>query len=130
MPRGWLLVLSLVLFVWQPLTFAMEVARTLPSIGMRGIPAVVELGVHGGIAALSAAAGWSLWIASPHGPALAIAALIASAAIGIQSLYWTVLPRQTGPGSELPLALLIIAHAMAWISYLTLSKRVQALRAR
>ena len=118
MPRGWLLLLSVILLVWQPRNFAIELTTTLPSLSMRGAVAIVELLAHGAVAALCVAGGWSLWIARPHGPTLAALALIASAAVGVQSLYWSVLPSQTMPGDHLPMAILIVAHATAWLVYL------------
>ncbi len=118
MPRGWLLLLSVILLVWQPRNFAIELTTTLPSLGTRGAVAIVELLTHGAVAALCVAGGWSLWMARPHGPTLAALALIASAAVGVQSLYWSVLPSQTMPGDHLPMAILIVAHAVAWLAYL------------
>jgi hypothetical protein len=129
MPRGWLLLLCAVLFVWQPLTFAVEVASALPSIGMRGAAGAIELGVHGVVAALSFAAGWALWQTSPAGPMLATIAIAAGAAAGVQSLYWSVLPNNVFPSDRLPLAILIVATACAWLVYLRRSKRVRRLTA-
>jgi hypothetical protein len=118
MRRGWLLLLSVILLVWQPRNFAIELLTTLPSLGMRGAVALVELLAHGAVAVLCVAAGWALWTATPHGPALAAVALIVSAIAGVQSLYWSILPSQTMPGDHLPLAILIVAHATAWLAYL------------
>ena len=126
MPRGWLLLLCAVLFVWQPLTFAVEVSSTLPSIGMRGAAGAIELGAHGVVAALSFAAGWALWQTSPAGPMLATIAIAAAAAAGVQSLYWSVLPSNVFPSDRLPLSIFIVATACAWLLYLRRSKRVRA----
>jgi hypothetical protein len=118
MPRGWLLLLCAVLFLWQPLDFSAEVASALPTIGMRGAAGVVELAIHGLIAAASVAAGWALWNGNPAGPPLAAMVLLAAAAAGVQSLYWTALPRNTFPSDRLPLATVIVAHSAAWLVYL------------
>ena len=40
---------------------------------------------------------------------------------------WTTLPRQTSPGSELPLAALATAQAAVWLVYLHKSARVRAM---
>lgn len=125
MPRGWLLLLCAILIVWQPLSFAVEAASTLATLGMRGAPAVIEIAAHGIVAAISFAAGWALWQASPAGPRLAVAALVACAAAGVQSLYWSVLPSNVFPGDRLPLASLIVLHSCGWIVYLRRSKRVR-----
>jgi len=118
--------LSLILLVWYPLNFAAELLKTLPSIGMRGPVAALELVLHGLVAATCVAAGWSLRQGAAAGPALARIALIAVAITAVQSLYWSLLPGQTKPGDELPLALLAIAHSTAWLMYLHRSSRVRS----
>jgi hypothetical protein len=125
MPRGWLLLLCIILLVWQPLSFAVEAASALPTVGIRGVLAIFEIAAHGIVAALSFAAGWALWQASPAGPRLALVALVACALAGVQSLYWTVLPSNVFPGDRLPLASLIVLHSCGWIVYLRRSKRVR-----
>ncbi len=114
----WHYSLCLILTVWYPSTFAGELLRTVPSIEMRGAIAVIELLAHGIVAVISVAAGWSLYSQAPHGPPLARVALIAVALAWVQSLYWTVLPTQTIPGDELPLAALALLHSGIWIAYL------------
>jgi hypothetical protein len=126
-PRGWLLVLCVDLFMWAPMTVAREVGATLGSLGMRGPAAVVELAVHGAVAAVAVAAAWALWIGNPRAPAFAAAAVLASGAATVQSLYWSVLPSNTMAGDRPPLALAAIAHAAGWMMYLRRSRRVRAL---
>lgn len=118
--------LALILLVWYPLNFAAEALQTLPTIGMRGPVAALELAVHAIVAATCVAGGWSLWTGAASGPALARIALIAVAFTAVQSLYWSQLPGQTMPGDELPLALLAIAHSAAWLLYLRRSARVRS----
>jgi hypothetical protein len=127
-PRGWLLVLCAVLLLWRPLDFAMELPLTLPSLGMRGIAGGAELLLHGAVAVLAVAAVRALAGALPNGPTLAAAALVASAGASIQSLFWSALPTQVVPGSELPLAAFSTVHALAWLLYLKRSRRVRAIR--
>jgi hypothetical protein len=127
MPRGWLLLLCIVLLVWRPLDFALELPSVLPSLGMRGPIAIVEVLFHGVVAALAVAAVQALWSRMPAGPILAAAAVIASAAASVQALYWSLLPHQTAPGDELPLAMLSVAHAAVWLVYLKRSRRVREL---
>jgi hypothetical protein len=117
--------LCLILFVWAPWRFSLELGETLPSIGMRGPLAIVELGVHFAVTALAVAAGWSLWNSRPHGAMLARVAVLGLALVAVQSLYWTVLPRQTSPGTELPLAIIASAHAGLWLLYLHRSARIR-----
>jgi hypothetical protein len=118
-PRGWLLLLCAFLLVWRPWTFAVELAGVLPSLGLRGPLAVAELVAHGAAAACAVAGGWALWTSSPHRLVLARAGVITSAIVSVQSLYWSVLPSQTRPGDELPLALLAVVHAAIWLVYLS-----------
>ena len=115
MPRGWFLLLCATLLLWRPLDFAIELPSTLPSIGQRGVPAAIELLIHGLVAALAVAAIRALSGETPAGLFLARAALVASAAASVQSHYWSVLPHQTMPGDRLPLAGLSIAVAVAWL---------------
>lgn len=128
MPRGWLLMLCAVLILWRPLDFAIELPMTLPSIGMRGIAGAIELLFHGAVAVLAIAAVRALAGELPIGPPLAAAALVASAAASVQSLFWSALPNQVVPGSEAPLAVLSIVLALAWLLYLKRSRRVRAMR--
>jgi hypothetical protein len=127
MGRIWVLLLCAVLMVWQPLTFAVEASSSLTSLGMRGASGAVELSIHGAVAALSVAAGWALWQSGPSGPKLARVAIVAAALVSVQSLYATVLPSNVFPSDRLPLALLTVAHAAAWLAYLWRSARIRAI---
>jgi Protein of unknown function (DUF2569) len=127
MPRGWLVLLCAVLLVWQPVSFAVEASSALPSLGVRGAAGLIELTVHGLVAALSFAAGWALWQASPAGPPIATVAVAAGGLAGVQSLYWSVLPSNVFPSDRLPLAAFSVVHTCAWLVYLRRSKRVRAL---
>ena len=100
------------------MNFAAAVNLTLPTMSFRGPLAAFELFVHGLVAALSVAAGLALWHSRPHGPNLAILASSAMAAVSVQSLYWSTLPSQVQPGTELALALFALANAAFWIGLL------------
>jgi hypothetical protein len=121
--------LCAILFIWQPMNFAAELALTMPSLHFRGPLATLELTADGIVAALSAAAGWSLWIARPHGPALAKLALVGMAAVSVQSQYWSMLPGQTSPGAQLPIALVAVGHSVFWLIYLRRSSAVRRISA-
>ena len=126
MPGGWLMVLCALLFLREPMRFARELTTSLDTLAMRGVPALVELAAHAVTAIIAVAAGWGLWIRHSQAPALARVALLASAAVTVQTLYWSSLPGSTVPGQELPLAILAIAHAAGWLAYLRYSRRVRA----
>ena len=96
--------LSSYLLIWAPGTFAVEFLMVLPSIGVRGPGAWIELAVHGIVAMTCAAGGRMLRIGTPAGPAVAAAGVAARAVIGVQSLFWTALPRDVAPGTHLPIA--------------------------
>jgi hypothetical protein len=125
MPGGWLLVLSVFLFVWEPLRFADDLTGSLGTLAMRGTPGVVELAGHAATAIVAVSAGWGLWVRNPNAPILASIAVAASSVVTIQSLYWTYLPGNAVPGEQLPLSILAIAHAAGWIAYLRKSRRVR-----
>ena len=115
--------LSSYLLIWAPGTFAMELLTALPSIGVRGPAAWIELTVHGVVAVTCAAGGRMLRIASPAGPAVAAAGVATRAVISLQSLFWTTLPRDVAPGTHLPLALLTCANALFWLIVIRLISR-------
>jgi len=127
MPRGWLLVLSAFLLVWEPLRIAADFEGSIGTLGMRGPWAIAELLAHAAVAALCVASGWALWSANPAGPRLAVYALAGSAAVSVQSLYWSALPHETVPGERLPFAILAIVNAACWMMYLKRSRRVRAI---
>ena len=120
--------LILFLFVWEPMRVAGEVAQSLPTMGMRGAPAAIELLAHALAAATAVAAAWSLWNGAHHGPALAIVALVLSAAVSVQSLYWSRRPNQTPPGVHLPLAAVAVVNAGVWIGYVIFRLKAEATR--
>ena len=115
--------LSSYLLIWAPGTFAMEFLTVMPSIGVRGPVAWIELAVHGMVAIACAAGGRMLRIDSPAGPAVAAVGVAARAVISLQSIFWTVLPRDIAPGTHLPLALLTCANAIFWLIVIRLLRR-------
>jgi hypothetical protein len=107
--------LSSYLLIWAPGTFAMEALTVMPSLGVRGPAAWIELAIHGIVALGCAAGGRMLRIGSPAGPAIAAVGVVARAVTSLQSLFWTALPRDIPPGTRLPLALLTCATAIFWL---------------
>jgi hypothetical protein len=115
--------LALFLFFWESQRVATELLTAFSSLPMRGPAAFVELAAHVIVAAIAVAAALSLWNGAPHAPALAIVAIVLSAATTVQSLYWSRLPRQTMPGDAPILAAVAILHAAVWTGYLTAARR-------
>jgi hypothetical protein len=125
-PRGWILLLCVFLFCREPLRLAGELTGSIGTMGMRGVPGAIELTAHAMVAAIAVAAGWGLWIGNPQSPVIAAIAVAASAAVSIQSLWWSSLPGDVVPGERLPLSLMALAHAAGWIVFLRRSRRVRA----
>jgi hypothetical protein len=119
--------LSSYLLIWAPGTFAVELISALPTMGMRGAPAWIELAVHGVVAMVCAVAGRMLRIGTPAAPALAVAGIVARAAIAIQSLFWTTLPQDVAPGTRGYLAALACINALVWLGVLYWSRESQRL---
>ena len=103
--------------------FALELLSTLPSIGMRGALAWIELGVHGTVAAVCAVAGRMIRLGTPAGPGLAAAGIIARAAVAIQSLFWTRLPTDVAPGTRGVLTVLAWVNAAIWLGVVFWTRR-------
>jgi hypothetical protein len=123
MHRASALLLCAYLLAWVPAGFAGEVLSTIPSLPMRGAPAIVELTLHGAAAMTSATAGYMLLIGAPAAVTMARAAIAANALISMQSLYWTVLPRHIAPGDRLPLLAVACAGAAFWLFLLGMAGR-------
>lgn len=119
MARAWVLLLCVYLLGWVPLGYATVFLATLPSLPGRGLLALLELVARGLITVLAATAGYMLWIRAPAAVAVAAAAVAATGTASILSLYWSALPRDVSPGSELPLAALIVAHTAFWLVMLS-----------
>jgi hypothetical protein len=119
--------LCVVLLLLGPANFALELAGALPSLGMRGTPGAIELLWHGAVAATAMAAVRALWSTSPSAPRLALIAIVGTTVATVQSLYWSVLPRQTMPGDEPWVAAIAVAHGAFWLTYLTTSRRMRDL---
>ena len=107
--------LSSYLLVWAPGMFAIELLSALPSMGMRGPLAWIELAVHGVVAALCAIAGRMVRVGAPAATTLAATGIIARAVVTIQSLFWTLLPRDVAPGTRGVFTGLACANAALWL---------------
>jgi len=110
------------LLVWIPVSFAFELLSALSSLAMRGLPAIVELAVHALVAGLSVAASRMLEGTAPARFTAAASAVAANGVVAIQSLYWTVLPRDIPPGSRTLRAVLDVA-VMVFLLLLVASAR-------
>ena len=108
--------LSSYLLIWVPGTFALELLSALPSMGMRGGLAWVELALHGAAAALCGTAGRMIRVASPAAFRFAVMGILGRTACSIQSLLSTLLPRDVAPGTRGFLIALACANAAVWLA--------------
>jgi|SRR5687767_9372588 len=88
------------LLLFEPMHFALEAMRVLPTIAYRGPVAIVELVTHALVAALATGGALALINHSPVATRVATAAIVASGVRVLQSLYWTALPSDTIPGQH------------------------------
>ena len=117
-PRGWLLLLALLLVVGEPLLLAQEVAHLLPTIGMRGSAVGWLVLARVGVTGVGVAAGLAILGGRPHGAAMARLALLLLAAVSLVAVLTPILPSNRLPGTAGPIALLIVVYYGAWIVYL------------
>ena len=57
-----------------------------------------------------------LLVGAPVAPPASATAVVLNALVSIQSLYWTMLPRNTAPSDRLPLVILVCCHAAFWLA--------------
>jgi hypothetical protein len=126
-PRGWLFLLCRILIVYEPVVLALSLAPIVPSIAIRGWLVVFVLVVRLFVAGLGVAAGIALRDVRPHGVALARAALIASAIMGLLVLNTRILPSNRMPGDDILYSAALVGHHGAWLVYLQRSRQVKRL---
>jgi hypothetical protein len=125
--RGWLLILSRLLIVGQPLYLAVVASRSFNAIAVRGLPVVLVLIVRLLVAALGVAAGMALTHQRPFAVRLTRTAILAAAAVHTFVLTTPYFPNNLQPG-DTPFALAAwLAFYAAWLVYLSVSKRVREL---
>jgi hypothetical protein len=126
-PTGWLLILTRLLIVGQPLYLAFVASHSFNAVALRGRPVIVVLVLRLAVAALGVAAGIALTNRRPGGVALARTAILAAAAV--QALVYTTpyFPNNLKPG-DAPLVLgAWLLFDAAWLVYLWRSRQVRAL---
>lgn len=101
------------------------IARALPSLAARGPLAIVEFIWSAGVACLSVAAAWSVWMRAPAAVPLARAAIVLSAAAELQRLAWTALPSDVIPGTQKWMAAAVVLIALALMAMTTRLNRGQ-----
>jgi hypothetical protein len=122
---GWLLVLTLLLLVWGPVSSALVASNALPALPVRGPALAVALVVLTLVTAFGVAAGMALL--ARRGPAVAMAktALILSAALDVVIYTTSYFPSNRMPGdAPFYVGASLIYHG-AWLAYVLVSRRVR-----
>ena len=122
---GWLLLLSRLLIVWQPLNLAVVAIGALDAIAVRGAPVVAVLVLRAIVTAVGVAAGIALSNRHPGAVTLAKVALISSAATDLFVYSTPYFPNNRMPGDTIYYVAASMAYHSAWLVYLFRSRRVR-----
>ena len=123
---GWLLVLSRLLIVWQPVIIGLTTAQALGGLAVRGPSVTIVVLARGLAAAFGLAAGLALKRRHPGAVRVAQLSLLFSAAIETMVYLTPSYPSSRGPG-ETPIWIAgTLTFYAAWFVYLVTSKRVRA----
>ena len=123
---GWLLVLSRLLILWQPVIIGLMIAQALGGLSMRAWSVTALVLARGMAAALGVGAGLALKRRHQGAVRFTQVSLLVSAAIETLVYLTPSYPSARAPG-ETPLWVLgTLAFYGAWYGYLARSKRVRA----
>jgi hypothetical protein len=122
---GWLLILSRLLLVYQPVSLAISASAALASLPTRGPKVLVAIGARVIVTALSVAAGLALTNLAPGAVRLAKVALVASGACDVFILTTSFYPNNRPPGDTPYYVAASLAYHGIWLAYLYRSKRVR-----
>jgi len=123
--RGWLLLLSRLLIVWQPLNLAAAGMSALGAIGVRGQVVAVILVVRMIVTAIGVAAGIALSNRQAGAVRLAKMALVSSATIDLFVYTTPYFPSNRVPGDTIYYIGVSLAYHAVWLTYLFRSRRVK-----
>jgi hypothetical protein len=117
--RRWpLTLLSLLLVVWEPISFALYASSVVSRLPHRGAFAIAWLVVRIVLVGIGIAAGLALWNDRPGAVVLARVAVALSAAAVAIGWATAALPDNRPPGLALPVTLALLAYNAAWLVYL------------
>ena len=122
---GWLALLCLLLLVWQPLTLALAIARSLSSLTIRGLPTALVVIAQLMVAGMGIAAGLALMGTHRGADRFAKWALVLSAAMDLFVYATPFLPNRRMPGTTPLFVGASITYYAIWIAYLSRSRRVR-----
>jgi hypothetical protein len=122
---GWLLVLSLLLVVWQPVSLGLVASSVLGSLTLRGLPVATVLLVRIVVTAAGIGAGLALLNRRPGAVSFAKVSLVVSAATDAFTYSTPYFPSNRVPGDTILYVVASLAYYAIWLAYLFQSKRVR-----
>jgi hypothetical protein len=122
---GWLLVLSLLLVVWQPVSLGLVASSVLGSLTLRGLPVATVLLVRLVVTAAGIGAGLALLNRRPGAVSFAKVSLVASAGTDVFAYSTPYFPSNRVPGDTILYVVASLAYYGIWLAYLFRSKRVR-----
>jgi hypothetical protein len=122
---GWLILLSRLLILFQPLNLAVVASSAMSAVAVRGAPVVAVLILRLLVAGLGVAAGRAIQNLQPGAITLAKAAIVASALTDLFVYSTPYFPNNRLPGDTILVAGASLAIHGAWLVYLFRSKRVR-----
>ena len=122
---GWLLLLSRLLLIGEPINVAVTAPAALTALPIRGTPLALILLLRLAVAALGIAAGLAL-AGRHHGAVtMAKASLALSAATAVFVYTTPYFPNNRMPGDTPLYIAATLAYYSGWFAYLTWSRRVR-----
>jgi hypothetical protein len=122
---GWLLILSRLLIVYQPVSLAISASAALDSYPTRGPKVLVAVAIRVSVTGVCVAAGMALTNLSPSALSLTRVALVLSAASDIFILTTPYYPNNRPPGDTPYYVAASVLYHGAWLVYLARSARVR-----
>lgn len=122
---GWLLVLSLLLLVGQPIALALTTSSLVDEVAIRGVSLALVLAVRLLVTAFGIAAGLALLGVRPNAVTLAKLSLAASAAVDVFVYATPYVPSNRFPGQTPFYVAGSLAYYGIWLMYLVRSRRVR-----
>lgn len=122
---GWVLLLSRLLLVWQPLNLAVAAVSALNALALRGWPLGALLLLRVLVTGFGMAAALALQHVRPRAVTMAKAAVAASALTDVLVYSTPLFPNNRPPGDTVLYAGASLAIHLVWLAYLFRSIRVR-----
>jgi hypothetical protein len=122
--RGWMLVLSLTLMFWQPVSLGLSASSALEALAVRGWPLMVVIAIRVAVAGFGISAGLAIIGHHPGAIGMAKASLALSAATDVFVYTTPYFPNNRIPGETPFYVAASLAYYSAWMAYLVKRTRV------